>query len=163
MSIEEKILTLLRGVSGSGKTQRANELRPHGGVVISTDDFFTDDKGNYKFDYSKISQAHDVTRAQVEAHMTMGKNIIVDNTNTRWWEMMPYLEMAKKFDYTVRIVMCGSLKSEFLEHYAERNKHGTPLEVVQRQASNFEKLMDPKAAYLLEKLRQEIVSMLREE
>ncbi len=34
------------------------ELKGHG-VIFSTDEYFTNDNGVYKFDYSKLSDAHE--------------------------------------------------------------------------------------------------------
>ena len=156
-------IILLRGVSGSGKSRQAQEFRAHeDDIVVSTDDYFTDEYGVYNFEYSELGMAHGSTRQRVLAAMEADiDTIVVDNTNTRWWEMMPYLEMAKKHSYDVRTVMVGSLKPEALEEYAERSKHGIPLEIIQRQAEHFEKLMDPKMGYVLEKLRAEIADVLK--
>jgi predicted kinase len=161
MSID-KTLVLMRGVSGSGKSTRAHLLADgKDSAVVSTDDFWYDDDGNYNFDHSRIGDAHEWARNQVWAWMERKKPyIIVDNTNTRWWEMMPYLRLAREYKYDVRLEMVGSLEPAQLVHYAARNKHGVPLDVIQRQAKNFQKLMDPAAGYHLEKLRSQIEFVL---
>jgi len=157
-------LRLLRGLSGSGKSTVAREYcASEDDLVISTDDFFTDKEGNYVFDFAKLSDAHDYSRERaIRAMMDDVDHIIIDNTNTRWWEMMPYLVQARIYGYDVETVMVGSLEPlEVLEEYAARNKHGTPLEIIQRQASHFERLMDPAHGFFLESMRQQIVDELQ--
>ena len=157
------LLVLMRGVSGSGKSTEAQEFMCHeDSVVLSTDDYFTD-YGVYNFNYSELGEAHKYTQRRVEAAMDkMVEVVVVDNTNTRWWEMRPYLDLAKEHGYDVRLEMVGSLRPEKLEEYAKRNKHGVPLKVIQRQAEHFEKLMDVKRGYYLEKLRQSVMKELKE-
>jgi predicted kinase len=156
------MLTLLRGVSGSGKSQRANAIAQScDGVIVTTDDFWNDEEGNYNFDYSLIGEAHNWAREKADRVMAWGESVIIDNTNARWWEMFPYLEMAKKYGYPVEVIMVGTLEPEDIELYAERNIHKTPVEIIRRQADNFEMMMDPEAGYHLEKLRQEISGILK--
>jgi predicted kinase len=67
----------------------------------------------------------------------MGKGeplIVVDNTNTQHWEMKPYLELAKKYDYKVKVVRLKCDEGTA----ASRNQHGVPREAVERMASRFE-------------------------
>ena len=158
-----KRLTLMRGLSGSGKSERARELAAGtNAVVISTDDYWFDDDGNYKFDYSKIGEAHDNARQRAHDSMaTEEPHVIIDNTNARWWEMFPYLELAREHDYSVEILMVGGCGHEDITLYAARNIHNTPVEIIQRQAKNFELMMDPAAGYQLEKLRQQIEQTLK--
>lgn len=140
-------LIVMRGVSGSGKSTEAAKLleeflntNPNSnGIICSADNFFVNpDSGKYEFDASKLRQAHTRCKTRVELAMELGVGLIlVDNTSTSKWEYQPYLDMAQRFDYEVEIVKVGLLDDDSLKVYANRNRHGVPLEVIQKQARRF--------------------------
>jgi predicted kinase len=93
-----KTLFILRGVLGCGKTTLAESLE---GVYFEADKFFMVN-GEYKFDYTKLKQAHDLCRHSTEAAMNMGhERVIVSNTFTTEEQMQPYLDLAKEYKYRV--------------------------------------------------------------
>ena len=63
-----KILTLVRGLPGSGKSTFANTITNEFSVC-EADKFFYDKEGNYNFDATKLSQAHKWCRDEVEIRM----------------------------------------------------------------------------------------------
>lgn len=88
-----KQLIIMRGLPGSGKSTLAKTF---GGVICSADQYFTDFFGRYKFDASKLTEAHEACFRKAEKAMSKGvKKLIVDNTNTRKWEFEPYLAIAE--------------------------------------------------------------------
>lgn len=104
-----KILILMRGVSGSGKSYKAEQLaKDLGGTIISSDKYPNlygdkDENGIPSFDYKKQSLAHEWAQKSVKEAMEKGVTpIIVDNTNIQAWEMRPYVEFAEKYGYAVR-------------------------------------------------------------
>lgn len=117
----------MRGVPGSGKSTLAKSL---GGVICSADDFFVGEDGMYRFDPSKIGEAHKECFASflncfegpfghtIADH----RDIIIDNTNTQLWEISPYLALARHANLGIRFIRveCN------LELAAERNVHGVP-------------------------------------
>ncbi len=135
-ALPEKILYLVRGVPwpGSGKTTFAKTL---GSIIIEADQYFVDDKGNYKFDGSKIKLAHEYCRAQTEAWMqTKGDQvntdkITVSNTFTQEWEMEPYFEMAKKHGYKVFSIVVEN-------RHGGTNVHEVPEEKLEQMRNRFE-------------------------
>lgn len=139
---------IMRGVSGSGKSTRAKELlkeffetNPDGQALIcSADDFFMNHAtGNYEFNSKLLSQAHAWCRGKFTACLELGLDLVIlDNTNTQYWEFQPYVELAKEFGYKVNLNRVGKLDDSSLKTYANRNKHGVPLEVIQKQAKRFE-------------------------
>lgn len=140
-------LIILRGLPGSGKTTVAEEIRYHlihdtdAFVTIrSTDSKFLDADGNYKFDPKKLGEYHLLNQREVQEDMISGAEvIIVDNTNTRRWEMKPYIDLAIQHGYTVEEKIVGKFDSESIAIYAQRNTHGVPLEAIQRMAARFER------------------------
>jgi uridine kinase len=78
-------IVLLRGPSGSGKTTYAHRvLGPsHAHCIVSADDFFTDNKGVYRFMPSLLNDAHKACQLKVKALMLAETPLIfVANTHT---------------------------------------------------------------------------------
>lgn len=96
-----RILYLMRGLPGSGKSNLAKRLTKN---VFSTDDYFIKN-GKYEFDFEQIEQAHEWNQQRVEDELKLGtKKIAVDNTNTSAWEMTPYVRLAMRYDYNIVLV-----------------------------------------------------------
>lgn len=93
----EKIVVLMRGVPGCGKSHLANQIEGTG-VVLSSDDFFINHRGQYAFNPMLLSEAHDWNRKRAERELKGRVNpIIIDNTNLEAWEMQPYIFLALRF------------------------------------------------------------------
>lgn len=93
-----KVLILLRGLPGSGKTTLAKAL---GGIHVEADQYFMED-GEYKFDASKLKDAHGWCQSIVDSYLRNGfEKIIVSNTFTQEWEMKSYYDLANKYGYQV--------------------------------------------------------------
>ncbi|XP_073464686.1 NEDD4-binding protein 2 isoform X2 [Aquarana catesbeiana] len=137
-----KVLILLRGAPGSGKTTLARMLLEQNpaGVILSTDDYFQQN-GQYQFDINCLSEAHDWN--QKRAKDAFEKNvspIIIDNTNLQGWEMKPYVSMAMKHKYKVTFrepETWWKFKPKELER---RNIHGVKKEKIMKMLENFERV-----------------------
>ena len=91
----EKVLYIVRGVPGSGKTTLAKQLTAN---VFEADHYFYDNDGNYNFIPSEIKEAHKECQQFVGYAMESGiQKIAVSNTFTQEWEMKPYFELAEKY------------------------------------------------------------------
>jgi len=124
-----KDLVLVRGISGSGKTTVANMFN---GIHITTDSFWYDAQGNYNFDASKLSEAHEWCRKSVDILMSNGEEtIVVHNTFTKEWEMKPYFDLAKIYGYRVHTVIVEN-------RHGSKNVHNVPDDVLEKQKSRFE-------------------------
>lgn len=98
-----KILYIIRGLPGSGKSTFAHQICD---TVISADDYFMDENGNYDFDPALLNQAHDWCFSMVRLYMESKVTVAVANTFTREKEVIPYMELAEKYGYTVFSVIC---------------------------------------------------------
>lgn len=101
------LLIIMRGVSGSGKSYRANQLSDGDeSVICSADYFFGKTTEEYVANWRAelLGTAHRVCQANVRDRMQKrAPLVIVDNTNTRLAEMMPYFDMAVQYDYRVEV------------------------------------------------------------
>ena len=64
----EKVLYIVRGIPGSGKSTFAKTL---GGQHYESDMFFINENGEYNFDVTKIKDAHQWCQGMVKAHMIL--------------------------------------------------------------------------------------------
>ena len=128
-----KELFLLRGLPGSGKSTLAAQL---GGSLVEADRYFMQ-YGDYKFDASKLKEAHAWCRDQVRKWMEVdnaGYNvdrIVVSNTFTQEWEMKPYYELAEKYGYRVHSIVVEN-------RHGGKNIHNVPDEAIDKMRKRFE-------------------------
>ncbi len=128
-----KKLFLLRGLPGSGKSSLAkvmgNALSGH----FEADMYFVNDNGEYNFDATKLKQAHEWCRSEVEK--VMGPfgfdEIFVTNTFTQEWEMKPYYELAEKYGYVVFSLIVEN-------RHGGTNIHNVPEDKLEQMKNRFE-------------------------
>lgn len=141
-SLEPKTLIIMRGISGSGKSTLAKRVVGEKGVIFSTDDFFMNN-GKYEFDPKMISRNHALNQKRTEDAMKEEITpIVVDNTNLQGWEARPYVELADKYNYSIKILETPSLNiEELLKRQNLRKKTGKNLsrEVLERMIKKYEK------------------------
>lgn len=129
MTTPVRILYLIRGVPGSGKTTYAKTL----GIP----DHYEADKwfdANGGYDPEKIKQAHEWCQEKARQAMEAGRPCVVSNTFTRLWEMEYYRAVAKRLGYEVReVVMRGEWQ----------NVHGVPHDKVRQMRERFEYANSP--------------------
>jgi len=132
-----KVLTLVRGLPGSGKSTFANFVW-NDYAICEADKFFYDKEGNYNFDASKLKQAHEWCKNEVETRMKDNEanpqyypEIVVSNTFTQEWEMEAYYELAKKYDYLVISIIVEN-------RHGGKNVHGVPEEKLEQMRSRFQ-------------------------
>ena len=88
-------LILIRGIPGSGKSTYAKKLmKEMQNVKHYEADMFFEKDGEYKFDPSKLKQAHEWCQAMTYNSLRRKQNVIVSNTFTTLRELEPYLEMV---------------------------------------------------------------------
>ena len=131
-----KIVFILRGLPGSGKSTFAEHLVVDGGVIHSTDDFFVSEDGEYCFDPDRLNEFHSLNFLQFKNSLKSGVPfVVVDNTNSRRREWIHYLLTAESFGYTVMIL---NMPHPDPEVAAKRNIHGVPAEAIRAMLSRWE-------------------------
>ena len=127
--MNEKVLYIVRGVPGSGKTTLAKQLTAN---VFEADHYFYDNDGNYNFVPSEIKEAHKECQQFVGLAMESGiPKIAVSNTFTQEWEMEPYFELAKKHGFKVFTIVVEN-------RHGGVNQHGVPEDKIQIMKDRFE-------------------------
>jgi predicted kinase len=121
----------MRGLPGAGKTTWIRLNLP-GAHVCSADSFFMGDDGVYRFDGSRLTEAHNhclrcftETVAGLSCRTdALPSTIVVDNTGISAWEISPYYNLARAFGHDVRVVHidCPPGKAHL------RNVHGVSIE-----------------------------------
>ncbi|XP_023274250.1 NEDD4-binding protein 2 [Seriola lalandi dorsalis] len=143
LHLEGKVLVLLRGAPGSGKSTKARALLEHnpGGVILSTDDYFAR-HGKYQFDPTALGEAHEWNHKQAKEAFERGTNpIIIDNTNMQGWEMKPYVVQALKHGYKVLFQEPDTWWKNKPRELERRTTHNVPGETIRRMLNGYERFV----------------------
>ena len=125
----EKVLYIVRGIPGSGKSTFAKQLTAN---VFEADHYFYDNDGNYNFIPSEIKDAHKECQEFVRCAMESSiEKIAVSNTSTQEWEMKPYFELAEKYGYMVFSVIVEN-------RHGNTNEHNVPEDKIEQMRNRFE-------------------------
>ncbi|XP_042635004.1 NEDD4-binding protein 2-like 2 isoform X2 [Catharus ustulatus] len=139
-SCSQKLLLILRGLPGSGKSTLSRILLGQScdGVVLSTDDYFRQQYG-YTYNAAQLGDAHEWNRKRAKQAMEQGKSpVIIDNTNTQAWEMKPYVEVALEKGYRVEFHEPNTWWKFDPEELEKRNKHGVTREKIAQMLERYE-------------------------
>lgn len=125
---ERKVLYLVRGLPGSGKTTLARRLAPV--CNVAADDYMINWASEYEFDATRLHECHQKCRRTVEDWMKNAETvaewhahdrrsvygragepkhgpfgtIAVHNTFSQRWEAEPYYRLARRYGYEVFVV-----------------------------------------------------------
>ena len=128
----EKILYIVRGIPGSGKSTFAKTLVKKDYCHKEADMFFVDREGNYKFEPSKIKDAHKWCQEEMDFLMRLEHSpVVVSNTFTQEWEMEPYFELAKKYGYKTFSIIVEN-------RHGNKSIHNVPEDKVKMMKDRFE-------------------------
>jgi len=121
-------IILIRGLPGSGKTTMAKEYAAQGYVHCEADHFFERD-GEYHYDATQIRMAHADCVRRVMRALDEGRSVVVSNTFSQRWEMLPYQQLAGEYDAELRIIEAKG---------TWQNVHGVPEEAIERMRARWE-------------------------
>lgn len=122
-------LYIIRGLPGSGKSTLASMIaKATSAEVCEADQFFMVD-GEYRFDRTKLPEAHQSCKERVFEAMAEKLNVVVANTFVRKADMDDYLRFALYYGYEVQTVVCQGQWESI---------HGVPKEVMARMRASFE-------------------------
>lgn len=129
---QQPIIVILRGLPGAGKTTLAKALSEDGKYpVFSIDSYFENEKGEYHFKFDENHKAYKACEQQTE--MALQQNIpkvFVDNAFTLDWEIEPYFNLAKKYNYQMHVVTVEN-------HHGSQNIHGVNKDQLQKMAEKY--------------------------
>ena len=134
-------MILIRGLSGSGKTTLARTICGENSdrIMLSADDYFTNEDGSYNFDPNSLKDAHEWCKEQASSAVADEYGVVVvHNTFTRKWEIDPYRELGESNGYIVQIINLydGGLSDREL---SDRGVHNIPPYVIQKQRKRWDK------------------------
>ena len=141
---------IVRGLPSAGKSTLSNKLLKefqednHDKLsdIYSTDDYFIHN-GEYKFDGRQLTQAHDWNRSRFERAIRNDYDlIVVDNTNTQFWEVVAYVSVALNAGYTVEFCEPDTPWATNLDELFERNTHKVPYDAIQKMLGRWESTRD---------------------
>lgn len=145
-----RVLVLMRGVPGSGKTYLAEKIvtatigtslvdyKTH---ICSTDDFFMA-TGAYIYERQRLSEAHDWNQSRVRTALQQGLSpVIVDNTNVETWEMEPYLKYGVRNGYFIEVMEPNTPWAKKFNQLIMRNSHNVPPNTIRKMLNNFQSVL----------------------
>lgn len=143
-----KQLYIMRGISGSGKSTMVKGIIDSimyisdfvnwgDFTVISADNFFIRDNGEYVFNPAMLGFAHKTCQMLALAAIDKeDKYIFIDNTNVTLWELKQYKHVilrAINKGYSVEIREPNTEWAFNVQELFARNTHGVPLHTIERR------------------------------
>jgi len=131
-----KVLAM-RGISGSGKSRAAAELKAQGWAVVSRDDI----RETMFKDYASVDEnaVTVIEDAAINALLTVGKNVVIDDTNIRQAYLKRFAAIAAKhnasFDVKQIDVELKVAQARVFERVALGGRD-VPAAVIEKQAKS---------------------------
>lgn len=124
-------LILVRGLPGSGKSTLARSLADGEWTYhYETDMYWVNTRtGEYEFVPERIKDAHQWCIDETYNCLSLGYNIVVSNTFTQKWELLPYFQIAKYYGIIPQVILC---QNQF------KNIHNVPEDVIRKMEDRFE-------------------------
>ena len=151
-----RVMFIMRGLPGSGKSTLVKTIQSIYAedatgdfCICSADDFFMSE-GCYRFDASRLSDAHEDCQSRMkEALTSRTRTVVIDNTNVMYWEMKPYIQFADQEGYFVILVEPKTPWRLNAEVLANKNTHSVPKEALEKKIKVFKPIVPFYYAWFL--------------
>jgi predicted kinase len=148
---ERRLVVILRGIPGSGKSTFASQMASEWGAKVSADEYFERGAGVLSkrqlkemsasevyaacFDVKKLEEAHEYCKEQfVKMVVQRASPIVVDNSNVKKSEYAFYTNCAKESGYAVLVVEV----SDTLGEQKTFGAHQVPWPVITKMRKSWE-------------------------
>jgi AAA domain len=122
-------LVLIRGLPGSGKSTLAQTLCYDTEWVHLEADQFWMQGGEYKFDATRLREAHEWCQTSTSVALAKDINVVVSNTFTTVKELRPYFEIAQEFGIVPQVIVA---QNDF------GSVHNVPAETLAKMRERFQ-------------------------
>lgn len=141
-----RVMVIMRGPSGSGKTRLAHSIIDQSRIgdyrdhIFSTDDFFYDPQTErYTFEAGLLDAVHRKNKLRVRERAQVGWSpIIVDNTHTQLWELLPYARYGFSHGYLISLLAANTPWAGCADELAARNNKGVPKETIAKMIDRYQ-------------------------
>jgi predicted kinase len=125
----EKVIIIVRGLQGSGKSTVAKLFGTK--AICCADDYFMRD-GKYQWFGHMLPAAHAWCIRKCKRFMKkQACRIVIDNTNVKTRDLVPYTDLARQFGYVVHVIIVEN-------RHGGVNTHGVPAEALERLREKFD-------------------------
>lgn len=150
----------MRGIPGSGKSTSAKIYAAiyTPAVICSTDDYwYQEDPNLYKWDPTKVREAHQWNQIRVRNNLMCGSSVIVDNTNLDSFAVAPYFDMHVEFDVPILIAEIRTPIDQCIARQVNRPKdRQIPADVIETMARKFDVPLDIEAEKQKARIRYQL-------
>ncbi|XP_012262266.2 uncharacterized protein LOC105689669 [Athalia rosae] len=141
-----KVLIILRGLPGSGKSHLATNIVKSsvGGdpnqFIFSVNDFFVMLGGGVcQYAHSKLMDAHNYTQKRVCNALKEGVSpVILSNTNTQAWEMQPYVVMGVQNGYLIEVLEPNTPWCRNINELVKKSTQGVLKDTIKQMMDRYE-------------------------
>lgn len=130
---------IMCGLPGSGKSTLARRFAKElDAVICSADDYYQLD-GVYRFDPTRLPEAHDWCQQKARELLAQGRPVVIDNTNLKREHRAAYVAMAQEYGAAWQVVppVTPWRWNPLVCH--TRCRHGVPLAEIERMLADFER------------------------